>query len=240
MRSRTPKLIVAVLALFAGVLLCAAPAQANPDWELFDTTNGRKVAIGDTLTADIGSGGLRFSALFNGFPWQLDCQPSAGFGLLSHDMASGDQFAASPGTWFWIPMTPKTTISTSASGPEQGNCQNAPFGGDADVTTSGTDWMFEFTAPPVPGSPGIFVGTTPATLTVPAGAISIWDSSTGCGVTLPNVATALTGTHDGGTGLLTLDPHQPMTATWDPGCFVINTELDFGSLQFDPRLSVIY
>lgn len=232
MKFRKPKLLAATLALFAGGLLAAPPAHANPDWELFDATNVRKVAIGDTITA---WGTLAFTADFGGSSNLVECRT-----VLSRTLGGGDQLSAAPGSPLTVLLTPDTTVSTSTPGPKRGVCQDVtaapyPSGVDLDVTSTGAAVAVDFTMPAA--SPGIWLSSLATALKLPNNLLTFADPVLGCSWYGP---TSLSGASFSGTYAAGGMTAGPGALGVGGSCLPSNGKLESASLSFSPTLTVLY
>lgn len=244
-RRNTQKLaavFVGTAALLAGALATLPTAQAATDWELWDVTNHRAVAVGDVLSAH---GNLTFATIVNGGGMRIECRVPTGSNLFTHTVTSADQLTAAPGADLLWSITPEPVISTVGAGPKQGICRDTTppatwaTGVRLAVTTSGAAFDLSVTTPGI-GAPGVYAGTLALDLDMPASAITYWDPAWGCGATGPNTPTRLTASYNTATGVSTPTPNQPLYATPTPGCTITNTRLVTGSITFDPHLSVRY
>lgn len=234
---------VGLVALGSGALLAANPAQAAPNWDLYNRGTSANVAVGDVLS---GYGNLRFVSLINGAGVVIDCQVPSGSTLFSHTVTATDQRSVAPGGTLSIGLALDPVISTVAAGPKQGVCRDTTSatwatGVAIDVTTTGGVATLSMVAPN-PGVSGIYAGTLNGSVALPAGVLSFWDPKIGCGGTGPNVPTTLTGSYNAAatSGVVTPTPNQAVTATPTAGCTMTGTRLATGALTLAPKLSLVY
>lgn len=243
---------VGAAGLVAGIVAATAPtANANPDWELWDTTNNKAVAVGDPQNGTIYIyGDMVFTAVLNSVPTRIHCHVASGSTVFKHTVVSADVAPIAPSGTRSFSFTPNATISQASDG-LAAVCQDISGGKTwgvngtgIDVTTNTSAWGLSVTAPPTPGGSGVFVGTIAGTLTVPQNAISFYDPLVfGCGTGPSAGPLAIAGSYDtDGTTPTpnTITPNStPVSLTATTTCgSIANAQMESASLHLSPALSV--